>query len=85
MRRETVVKVILAEVELESIQSHGTRDVDPPPEIAPGITTLAGPPVTLASFSARGSKMLHEQAGVDCDQDARAEPAEEAQYLAGTI
>ena len=85
MRRQSSIEVLFSKVQLQGIHPHSRCDIDPSPKVASSITSLAGPPVTVAAVSARRCKMLHEEAGVDSDQNAGAEPAQQSKDLAGTI
>lgn len=52
VRCQSSVKVLFPKVQLQGIHPHGRCDVDPPPKVASSITSLAGPPVTVAAVSA---------------------------------
>lgn len=51
VRGQPSIKVLFPKVQLQGIHPHGRCDVDPSPKITSSITSLAGPPVTVAAIS----------------------------------
>lgn len=52
VRCQSSVKVLLSKVQLQSIHPHSRCDIYPSPEVTSSITSLTGPPVTVAAISA---------------------------------
>ncbi len=53
MGSESTVEIFFAEVELQGIHCHGSCNIDPSPKVASSISTLAGPPIAIASVTTR--------------------------------
>jgi hypothetical protein len=80
--RQPPVVVRIRDFEFDGIQAHRDGEVDPSPGVSSNVSALISPPLARhgASIGAvSAGKVLHQQTGVDCDDDARAEPGEEAQ------
>ncbi len=82
---QSSIKILFPKVQLQGIHAHGRCDIDPSPEITSSVTSLAGPPITIATITACRCKMLHQEAGVDSNQNAGAKPAKESKQLACAI
>lgn len=78
--------VVLPKPKFYRIQRNGAGEVNPSPEIASAAAALDAPPFTTASHRLRRRReMLHQEAGIDRNQDCRGEVAQEAQNLTGGI
>jgi hypothetical protein len=82
--RQPPVVVRIRDFEFDGVQAHGDGEVDPSPGVASNVSALISPP--LASHgtpvgTVPTGKMLHQQTGVDCDDNAGTEPGKEAQDL----
>ncbi len=84
MPRHPTIEVFFAEMELQGIQCHGASDIDPSPEIVANIAALTDPPISVLAI-ASCCKMLHQQTGVDRNQNAWTKPAKDTEDPISTI
>lgn len=73
---------IPAQVQLDGVQTHGSREVDPPPGAATGIARPQSPPEVVAAVDA---EMLQKQACVHGNEDRGRERAEESHEPIGAF
>lgn len=85
MTGNRIVNLLLPQVQLECIQSHGGNHVDPPPNITTLVTTLHHPPLRHIPFRRSGGEVLHQETGIHSNEDTRTEPAHESQNPACPI
>lgn len=84
MARQPTVIVRIRNLEFDGVQAHGDGEIDPSPGVAAYIAALVRPPLACHSTSVRAvtaRKVLHEQTRVNSNDDARAEPCQEAEDL----
>lgn len=84
MTSQPAIVIGIRNLQFDSIKTHGNAEVDPSPKVTPSVPTLIGPPFTRHGTSIAtipAGKVLHEQTGVDGDDDAWAEPGQESKDL----
>lgn len=84
MTRKAVI-IASAEMEFNGIEEHRGPDIGPTPYIASDIATLVFPPVAATAVATHRGEMLHQETCVDRDEQAWAEPTEEAENLAHAV
>lgn len=88
MASQSPIVIRVRNLQLNGVKAHGNCEVDPPPHVSASVTALVGPPLTVDGTSIRTvttGEMLHQETGVDRDNDAGAEPCQETKDLAGIV
>ena len=80
-----VVIVAHTHVKFNRVQEHGHTKVEPSPNVSPSIASLICPPVGVVAVAASRGKVLHQEACVNGNEDAWAEPTDKPKQLADTI
>lgn len=78
------IVVCLRDLELDRVKTHCDSKVDPPPHVASCISALIRPPLSSNCAAVRTistGEVLHQQTCVNCNDDAGAEPCQEAKDL----